>query len=97
MSIFCFLSPVLANIQFEDVSQQAGITRIGKGWSNAIRNHQAISHSTDFSDNSFVLLYAFYEKIEEIGASPTLKTCLRMLFTSHRGARYDLNGSEAAD
>ena len=32
---FCFLMPVSSQIQFEDVSQQAGITRIGESWGNA--------------------------------------------------------------
>ena len=31
----CFLLPVWADIQFEDVSQRAGITRIGESWGNA--------------------------------------------------------------
>ncbi|MYC78213.1 T9SS type A sorting domain-containing protein [Candidatus Poribacteria bacterium] len=31
----CFLLPVCADIRFEDVSQQAGITRIGESWGNA--------------------------------------------------------------
>ena len=35
LSIFCFLAPAWADIQFEDVSQQAGITRIGESWGNA--------------------------------------------------------------
>ncbi len=35
LSIFCFLSPASGDIQFEDVSQQAGITRIGESWGNA--------------------------------------------------------------
>ena len=35
LSIFCLLSPALGNIQFEEVSQQAGITRIGESWGNA--------------------------------------------------------------
>ena len=33
--IFCLLSPAWGDIQFEDVSQQAGITRIGESWGNA--------------------------------------------------------------
>ena len=33
--ISCILLPVWADIQFEDVSQQAGITRIGESWGNA--------------------------------------------------------------
>ena len=33
--IFFFLLPVWADIQFEDVSQQAGIDRIGESWGNA--------------------------------------------------------------
>ena len=35
LSIFCFLSPVWSEIQFEEVSQQAGIDRIGESWGNA--------------------------------------------------------------
>ena len=35
LSILCFLSPAFGDIQFEDVSQQAGITRIGESWGNA--------------------------------------------------------------
>ena len=35
LSIFCFLFPASGDIQFEDVSQQAGITRIGESWGNA--------------------------------------------------------------
>ena len=35
MWIFCFLSSAWADIQFEDMSQQAGITRIGESWGNA--------------------------------------------------------------
>ena len=35
LSVFCLLSPVWADIQFEEVSQQAGITRIGESWGNA--------------------------------------------------------------
>ena len=35
MWIFCFLSSAWADIQFEDVSQQAGITRSGESWGNA--------------------------------------------------------------
>ncbi len=31
----CFLLPVWADIQFEDASQRAGITRIGESWGNA--------------------------------------------------------------
>ena len=31
----CFLLPVWADIQFEDVSQRAGITRMGESWGNA--------------------------------------------------------------
>ena len=31
----CFLLPVCADIQFEEVSQQAGITRVGESWGNA--------------------------------------------------------------
>ena len=34
-SIFCFLSPAWSDIQFEEVSQQAGIDRIGESWGNA--------------------------------------------------------------
>ncbi|MDE0466443.1 MAG: FG-GAP-like repeat-containing protein [Candidatus Poribacteria bacterium] len=33
--IFCFLSPAWSDIQFEEVSQQAGIDRIGESWGNA--------------------------------------------------------------
>ena len=33
--IFCFLNPAWSDIQFEQVSQQAGITRIGESWGNA--------------------------------------------------------------
>ena len=32
---FCFVSAAWSQIQFEDVSQQAGITRIGESWGNA--------------------------------------------------------------
>ena len=32
---FCFISLTCADIQFEEVSQQAGITRIGESWGNA--------------------------------------------------------------
>ena len=35
LSIFCFLSPASGDIQFEEVSQQAGITRSGESWGNA--------------------------------------------------------------
>ena len=35
LSVFCLLPPVRADIQFEEVSQQAGITRIGESWGNA--------------------------------------------------------------
>lgn len=35
LSIFCFLSPAWSAIQFEEVSQQAGIDRIGESWGNA--------------------------------------------------------------
>lgn len=35
MAIFCFISPAWSQIQFEDVSQQAGIIRIGESWGNA--------------------------------------------------------------
>lgn len=35
MTIFCFISPAWSQIQFEDVSQQAGIIRIGESWGNA--------------------------------------------------------------
>ena len=35
LSIFCLLSNAWGDIQFEDVSQQAGITRIGESWGNA--------------------------------------------------------------
>ena len=35
LSLLCFLSPALGNIQFEDASHQAGITRIGESWGNA--------------------------------------------------------------
>ncbi len=33
--IFCFLSATWGDIRFEEVSQQAGITRIGESWGNA--------------------------------------------------------------
>ncbi len=33
--IFCFMSPAWGQIQFEDVSHQAGITRTGESWGNA--------------------------------------------------------------
>jgi hypothetical protein len=33
--IFCLLSTALGDIQFEEVSHQAGITRIGESWGNA--------------------------------------------------------------
>ena len=35
MFIFCFLTFTWSDIQFEEVSQQAGITRIGESWGNA--------------------------------------------------------------
>ena len=35
LAIFCFISPAWSQIQFEDVSQQAGIIRIGESWGNA--------------------------------------------------------------
>ena len=35
LSIFCFLSSASGDIQFEEVSQQAGITRNGESWGNA--------------------------------------------------------------
>ena len=35
LSIFCFLSPAWSDIQFEEVSQQAGIDRVGESWGNA--------------------------------------------------------------
>ncbi len=35
LSIFCFLSAASGDIQFEEVSQQAGITRSGESWGNA--------------------------------------------------------------
>lgn len=35
LSIFYIISPAWSQIQFEDVSQQAGITRIGESWGNA--------------------------------------------------------------
>ena len=35
LSIFCFLSSASSDIQFEEVSQQAGIDRIGESWGNA--------------------------------------------------------------
>lgn len=35
LSIFCFMYPAWGQIQFEDVSQQAGIIRIGESWGNA--------------------------------------------------------------
>ena len=35
LSFFCFLFSAWGDIQFEDVSQQAGITRIGESWGNA--------------------------------------------------------------
>lgn len=35
LSFFCFLNLAWGDIQFEDVSQQAGITRIGESWGNA--------------------------------------------------------------
>ena len=35
LSFFYFLSPALGDIQFEDVSHQSGITRIGESWGNA--------------------------------------------------------------
>lgn len=35
LSFFYFLSPAWGDIQFEDVSHQAGITRIGESWGNA--------------------------------------------------------------
>ena len=34
-SVFCFVSSAWSNIQFEEVSHQAGITRIGESWGNA--------------------------------------------------------------
>ena len=33
--VFCLSSTAWSNIQFEDVSQSAGITRIGESWGNA--------------------------------------------------------------
>ena len=33
--VFCLSSIAWSNIQFEDVSQSAGITRIGESWGNA--------------------------------------------------------------
>ena len=33
--VFCLLPPAWGDIQFEEVSQQAGITRIGESWGNA--------------------------------------------------------------
>jgi hypothetical protein len=33
--VFCFLPATFADIQFEEVSQQAGITRSGESWGNA--------------------------------------------------------------
>ena len=35
LSFFCFLIPASSEIQFEEVSHQAGITRIGESWGNA--------------------------------------------------------------
>ncbi len=35
LSIFCFLSSASGDIEFEEVSQQAGIDRIGESWGNA--------------------------------------------------------------
>ena len=35
LSIFCFISPAWGQIQFEEVSHQSGITRIGESWGNA--------------------------------------------------------------
>ena len=35
LSFFCFLLPAWSEIQFEEVSHQAGITRIGESWGNA--------------------------------------------------------------
>ena len=35
LSFFCFLIPGWSEIRFEEVSQQAGITRIGESWGNA--------------------------------------------------------------
>ena len=35
LSVFYLMSPAWGQIQFEDVSQQAGITRIGESWGNA--------------------------------------------------------------
>ena len=35
LSIFYFMSPAWSQIQFEDISQEAGITRIGESWGNA--------------------------------------------------------------
>ena len=35
LSFFCFLIPASSEIRFEEVSQQAGITRIGESWGNA--------------------------------------------------------------
>ena len=51
--IFCFLLPVLADVQFEDVSQQAGITRIGESWGNAWG---------DFDDDGYLDLWATNHK-----------------------------------
>ena len=35
MLIFCLLSSASADIRFEEVSQESGITRIGESWGNA--------------------------------------------------------------
>ncbi|RKU29675.1 hypothetical protein C6497_05915 [Candidatus Poribacteria bacterium] len=35
LSFFCFLSPGWCDIQFEEVTQAAGITRVGESWGNA--------------------------------------------------------------
>lgn len=35
LSISCFLLPAWGDIQFQEVSQQAGITRVGESWGNA--------------------------------------------------------------
>ena len=35
LSVFCFLSTASGDIQFEEVSQHAGITRVGESWGNA--------------------------------------------------------------
>ncbi len=35
LSLFCILVPAWSDIQFEEVSEQAGITRVGESWGNA--------------------------------------------------------------